>query len=51
MFGVTHRGHGCKCIVYAWLIVIYLGMGTKLFCGGGGKIESEVRGGGHYIRG
>ena len=37
-------GHGCECVIYVYLIVINLHIGLKLLCGGGGIIESDVRG-------
>ena len=27
--GIKSRGHGCKCRIYVWLIVIYLHKVTK----------------------
>ena len=34
--GITRRGHGCECRIYARLIVIDLCIGTKSCCGRGG---------------
>ena len=33
---IAHRKHGCKCEIYAPLILIYLCIGNKLCCGRGG---------------
>ena len=33
--GITCRGHGCKCGIHVWLIVIYVRVGTKYFCSRG----------------
>ena len=39
-FGIISRVHGWKCIIYAWLIVFNLHIGTKLCCGGGKLCKS-----------
>ena len=38
-FGITCRGRGCECIIYAQLILINLHIVTKFLCGRGDKIE------------
>ena len=43
--GITHRGHGWKCIFYECLIVINLRIVTELLCGGGVIIWHKVKGG------
>ena len=35
VFGITHRGHSCKWMIYEWLIIIDPRIGTKLGSGGG----------------
>ena len=42
-----HRGNSCECIIYIKIIVIYIHLGTKCFCGQGGiykgmKLGKEV---------
>ena len=44
--GITRRGHGCECGIYARFIVIDPYIGTNLLYGGGGRIEFLVREGG-----
>ena len=37
VFSITHRGDGCECRIYAWLIVIGVSIYTKDCRGGGGR--------------
>ena len=36
---ILHRVHGYSCGIYLWLILIYIRIGTKTFCGGGARSE------------
>ena len=31
--GIMCRGNGCKCVIYAYLIVINISIGNKLYYG------------------
>ena len=37
--GIMRQGCGFKLIMYAWLIVINLRVGTKNLCGGDGRFK------------
>ena len=45
--GITHRVFSCWWGIYVWLVVIDILIGTKFSCGIGGRIKSNIRGGGH----
>ena len=44
VLGIRYVVHGCEGVIYVYLIVINIHIGLKLFCGGGGIIEFDVRG-------
>ena len=45
LVGISCRGNCCDSVIYVWLVIICLCIGTKLLCVGGGRIEPDLIGG------